>query len=365
MLSAAHPPDDTRVVRKEGAALAAAGWTVAHVAPSRVAVPPAVAGVSLRPYRGDRRRIARLPGLLRLALRSGAAVLHASEPDAWFVALLAARFSGARVVLDVHEHYPSRLDGRVPGWLRPLVRGAIRLACRAAAAGADAIVVAKDGLAEDFGAAERIVAVRNYAAMPNIAPRRHGPGALRLLHLGALGASRGALLLPDILALSPAGTVLTLLGRFTDGSEAAFLARARERGVQERITLTGWMPAEAALAETARHDIGLVLFQPGVENHRLALPHKLFDCMAAGLPVIAPAFATEVATVVRGAGCGLLADVADAGAVAAAVTALAQPERRAALGAAGRAAVAGDFGWEGEARKLVDLYGRLAPPRRG
>ena len=359
MLSAEHPPDDTRVVRKEGAALAATGWRVAHIAPSAGEVPAMVAGVALHPYPPGRGRLARLPGLLRRAMRSGAAVLHASEPDAWFVALLAARFTGARVVLDVHEHYPSRLDGRVPGWARPLARGAIRLACRIAAWGADAVVVAKDGLAEDFGDPARIAAVRNYAAMPAIAPRDHGPGPLRLLHLGALGASRGALLLPEILARSPAGTTLTLLGRFTDGSEAGFFARARALGVEDRITLTGWMPAETALAEAARHDIGLVLFQPGVENHRLALPHKLFDCMAAGVPVIAPAFATEVATVVRGAGCGLLVDVADAAAVAEAIQALDDPARRAALGAAGRAAVAGEYGWAGEARKLVALYERL------
>ncbi|EFH09310.1 hypothetical protein HMPREF0731_4472, partial [Pseudoroseomonas cervicalis ATCC 49957] len=88
------------------------------------------------------------------------------------------------------------------------------------------------------------------------------------------------------------------------------------------------MPHEAALAEAARGDLGLVLFQPGVENHRLALPHKLFDCMLAGLPVIAPAFATEVAEVVAEAGNGLLVDSADPAAIARAVAALANPARR-------------------------------------
>ena len=47
MLSAAHPPDDIRVVRKEGAALAAAGWRVRHLAPGGGApAPAAVAGVA-------------------------------------------------------------------------------------------------------------------------------------------------------------------------------------------------------------------------------------------------------------------------------------------------------------------------------
>jgi glycosyltransferase involved in cell wall biosynthesis len=110
----------------------------------------------------------------------------------------------------------------------------------------------------------------------------------------------------------------------------------------------------------------MVLFQRGEENHRLALPHKLFDAMAAGLPVIAPAFAEEVAAVVRAAGCGLLVDSGDPAAVAAAIGALADPGRRAALGAAGWRAARGPFAWEGEAARLLALYRGLldaqAPP---
>jgi glycosyltransferase involved in cell wall biosynthesis len=109
----------------------------------------------------------------------------------------------------------------------------------------------------------------------------------------------------------------------------------------------------------------LVLFQPGEENHRLALPHKLFDCMLAGLPVIAPAFAEEVAAAVREAGCGVLVDSADPGAIAAAVEWLGQPARRAAMGEAGRRAALGRFGWAGEAARLVALYRVLAPAESG
>ena len=111
----------------------------------------------------------------------------------------------------------------------------------------------------------------------------------------------------------------------------------------------------------AEADIALVLFQPGAVNHRLALPHKLFDAMLAGLPVIAPAFATEVAAVVREAGCGELIDTADPTAIAAAIARLRDPARRAALGLAGRRAAEGRYGWPGEAARLVELYRRLAP----
>jgi glycosyltransferase involved in cell wall biosynthesis len=370
MLSAAHPPDDVRIVAKQGAALAAAGHRVIHLAPGP---PPAARlhGVELRGHRGGRGWRARLRGIPALARAAAAirpAAIHAHEPDAWAAARLAAWRCGARVVLDVHEHYPSRLDPRLPRALRPLGRLALRAACRMLAAGADAVVVAKDGLDDAFGGAARCTKVRNYAADPGIAPRIHAPGPLRLLHLGALGRARGAFTMLEALARLPDAR-LVIVGRFTDGSEAAFEARAAALGVAGRIETHGWLPREAALREAARCDIALVLFQPGAENHRLALPHKLFDAMLCGLPVIVPDFAEEVAAVVAEAGCGLALDTADPARIAAAVEALDDPAIRMEMGMRGRDAALTRFGWAGEAARLVALYARLlsrggrCPPR--
>jgi glycosyltransferase involved in cell wall biosynthesis len=359
LLSAAHPPADTRVVRKEGAALAAAGWRVLHLCPAGADAPAAVDGVGIVPHALPRLR--GLPALARRAAALRPAVIHASEPDAWLAALLAARRCGARVVLDVHEHYPSRLDARLPAPLRPLARFALTQACRWMGRAADAVVVAKDGLDAPFARAARLVAVRNYAPAPARPPRVHAPGPLTLAHLGALGRARGWPQMLDALGLAPPGTRLLLVGRFTDGSEPAFRARAAELGLLPRIEVTGWLPQDAALARLRQADIALVLFQRGEENHRLALPHKLFDAMAAGLPVIAPVFAEEVAAVVREAGCGLLVETGAPAAIAAAVADLADPARRAALGRAGWQAAGGRFAWEGEAARLVALYREIAP----
>jgi glycosyltransferase involved in cell wall biosynthesis len=364
MLSAAHPPEDVRIVAKEGAALAEAGFRVAHLAPGEPSA-SALHGVALHGHarrgRGWRGRVAGIPALAWQAAALRPAVIHAHEPDSWLAALLAARRCGARVLLDVHEHYPSRLDPRLPPALRPLGRVALAALCRLLAARADAVVLAKDGLEAAFGGAARCTPVRNYAGDPGIPPRRHAPGPLRLLHLGALGTSRGAFTMLDALARLPAETRLVLVGRFTDASEAAFDARARALGVDVRIEKHGWLPQRAALELAAGCDVALVLFQPGIENHRLALPHKLFDAMALGLPVIVPGFAEQVAAVVREAGCGVMIDTADPTQVAAAAATLADAPLRATMGARGREAASRRFGWAGEAERLVALYARLLP----
>ncbi len=372
MLSAAHPATDVRVVGKQGAALAAAGWRVLHLCPAQPQAPAMASGVAIQGFphtRGWRGRVLGIPALARRAAATGAAVLHAHEPDSWLAAWLAARRTGARLVLDVHEHYPSRLNPYLPRPLRPLLgplaRAGLAAFCRWAARRAHAVVLAKDGLAADFAPAPRLVPVRNYALPLAITPRRHAERPLTLLHLGALGRSRGWPEMLAALALCPPETRLHLVGRFTDDSEAEFNARAVTLGLAPRITTTPWLPHAAALAAAAQADIGLVLFQPGEANHTLALPHKLFDCMLAGLPIIAPAFATEVAGIIQAAGCGELVDSADPAAIAAAVAALASPARRQALGQAGRTAALGPFGWPAEAERLTALYRELAPLTAG
>jgi glycosyltransferase involved in cell wall biosynthesis len=363
LLSNAHPADDLRVVRKQGAALAAAGWRVLHLCPGAAAHPP-VAGVAIETFSrrgGWLGRVLAVPALARRAASLTPAVIHAHEPDSWAAALLAARRCGAKLVLDVHEHYPSRLDARLPAALRPAARAVIRLACRWLGRRADAVVVAKDGLDPDFPSARRVVAVRNYAPAPAIPPRRHAAGPMTLVHLGALSEARGAFRMLEALALAPEGTRLLLVGRFTDGSGPRFRAEAAARGLAGRIEETGWLPQPAALARAAAADVGLVLFQQGEENHRLALPHKLFDCMALGLPVIVPAFAEEVARVVAEAGCGIALDPGDPAAIGAALHRLSDPALRARLGAAGRAAACGRFAWEAEAERLLALYRALLP----
>jgi glycosyltransferase involved in cell wall biosynthesis len=365
MLSAAHPAEDVRIVAKQGAALAEAGFQVRHLAPGAGARRLAH-GVEIAahagPGRGWRARLRGIPALARAAAAERPAVIQAHEPDSWAAALLAARRCGARVVIDVHEHYPSRLDPRLPAPLRPLARLALGLMCRLAGLAADRVVVAKDGLDGAFGGAARCTKVRNYATPAAIAPRRHAAGPLTLVHLGALTRARGAFTMLEALARLPRSTQLVQVGRFTDGSEAAFHATAGSLGVAARVTTLPWMPRQAALEVAASCDIGLVLFQPGIENHRLALPHKLFDCMLAGLPVVVPAIAEEVAAVVREAGCGLVVDTASPDAVVTAIRRLTDPALRATIGARAREAALGRFGWAAEAARLVALHRELQAP---
>ena len=103
---------------------------------------------------------------------------------------------------------------------------------------------------------------------------------------------------------------------------------------------------------------GLVTLHPTV-NHLDALPVKMFEYMAAGIPVIASDFPLWRG-IVDGAGCGLCVDPRDPAAIAAAIDYLAgHPEIARRMGENGRAAVHARYNWRTESTKLIAFYAQL------
>jgi glycosyltransferase involved in cell wall biosynthesis len=363
---------DTRV-RREAAALAAAGHevTVVHLPPPGTEAEPGGLPFGLVPatLRHGRRRLPHAARLgaeaTRLALRAASLrpdAVHAHDAAMLLPGLLAARRSGARLVYDSHE-----LARGVPYRSRPwaaVVAGAERLGVPRA----DAVIAVSDGIAGRLGESYRLrrppTVVRN---LPDLPP----PGAARVpdlrrelgiddaqlvLHQGAVAAGRGCETLLRALDLLPEAHLLYL---GAEGPYAEHLrAIAAERGVGARTHLLGPVPPQALLSHTAQADVGASLLEDNCENHRLALPNKLFEYVAAGLPVVV-ADLPEAAKLVRERGIGWCADPADPGSVAAALReALA---RRADAGLGERLArAAAELSWEREKQRLLAVYEELA-----
>ncbi len=110
----------------------------------------------------------------------------------------------------------------------------------------------------------------------------------------------------------------------------------------------------------ASADIAAMPIEPSTLNHRLTTPNKLFEAMAAGVPIVASDL-PGMATIVRATGCGELCDPQDPGSITVAIRTIleASPAERQAYGARGRAAVAETYNWETQAAILFEEYGRL------
>jgi glycosyltransferase involved in cell wall biosynthesis len=89
----------------------------------------------------------------------------------------------------------------------------------------------------------------------------------------------------------------------------------KQRGVQDRVILTGRVKSEDLLRYSAVFDIGTALFQPLNPNQIARVPNKLFDYMAMSVPMIVSDFPNMRKLVVKHAECGVVVSPMDINAI--------------------------------------------------
>jgi glycosyltransferase involved in cell wall biosynthesis len=363
--------NDTRV-RREAATLAAAGHrvTVVHLPPpgeagERDGLPFELRAATLGRGRRHLPHAARLGAeAARLAARASATqpdVVHAHDAAMLLPGLLAARRSGAKLVYDSHE-----LATGVP-YRRGAWPAVVATAERIGTPRADATIAVSDGIARRLS--ERYRLRRPPAVIRNV-PDLPPPGALRALelrrelgigdaplviHQGAVAAGRGCEALLRALALLPDAHLLFL------GARGPYAERlrdaAQEHGVAARTHLLAPVPPAALLSHTSQADVGVSLLEDSCENHRLALPNKLFEYVAAGLPVVVSDL-PEAARLVRERGIGWCADPGDSESVAGALRQALAPLDDGIWARLARAA--SELCWREERERLLAVYDELA-----
>jgi glycosyltransferase involved in cell wall biosynthesis len=160
----------------------------------------------------------------------------------------------------------------------------------------------------------------------------------------------------DALAALP-GMALLLVG---DGPERPRIERlARDRGVP--AVCTGTVAHHELPVHLAAMDAAVVLAPPGQPFHYS--PLKVAEYLAAGLPVVAPAVGQLAERLTDGVDA-IVVPPQDVNALAAALRRLRDdPEERARLGKAARAAAEAEWSWEHQARRVIDALRRPSPRR--
>lgn len=374
LLSSMHPPNDKRVHDKEARSLAKAGFEVVHICPGADAEKDGqlkmVDGVGIRQYasgQGLRARIRQLGRLYRMAKAENADAYHCNEVDSWFVGVLLKIRRGKICVFDVHEHYPSTFaESRFPKFLQPAVAGSVRLLFKILLPFTDRIVLAKRTVSDDFRCRDdKKVLVQNFTPRESLAIAgeravREPGSSLTIVHLGLFSKVRGWPEVLEALAQTNHQVRLQVIGTINDGTYDEFQARVDALDLQDRVQVFDWMPFDEAFGYLLRADAGLIAFQPHIQNHIFAMPHKLFDYMAAGMSVLMPKQAVEVAPMVYEAQCGILIDPSDPNDIAVGIdTLFNDPQAAHAMGQRGQDAVMHIYNWETEAQKLIEMYQSL------
>jgi glycosyltransferase involved in cell wall biosynthesis len=229
----------------------------------------------------------RFVGAVR-ALRPDA--VHAHDAAMLAPGWVAACVTGACLVYDTHElatgvAYRSRPWSALVWVLERLVIG------RCAA-----VITVSGGIARRLQSLYDLrhppAVVRNVPELDRNGARaglreRLGIGdAALVLHQGALAPGRGCEVLVIAMADVP-DAHLVFLGTPWPGYEGVVEALAERLGLRDRVHLAPAVPATELLAHTREADVGVALLEDTCENHRLALPNKVFEYVAAGVPVVA------------------------------------------------------------------------------
>lgn len=367
---------DSRV-EKEAATLRDAGYRVTVVADAAPGLPEREErdGTAVRRMARHGPRIPGVSFLLhewelgRTLTELRPDLLHAHDSNALLPVGIAARRLRRPYVYDAHDlwlHRPRRQRSRLYHTLQNAFFGIIErlFVPRAAVTFTVSAPIARH-LEQRYRLA-RVELVPNYPERPAAAVRREiralpGPGnvpvgAPIILYLGGLMGGRGI----EYLVRSMAGVPeahLVLLGSGHQGPD--LVAEARRTGVAERVHVLPPVPPEEVVDYASSATIGVSPIVPSCLNYEYSLPNKLFQYMAAGIPVVASDF-PQVREVVVGSAAGLVVDTQRPESIAGALNELLGDRGAAmAMGERGRKATEERYNWSTSAAALLSAYGRM------
>lgn len=367
--SSVHKIDDIRVSLKECQSLHVAGFKVSLIAcvGNDPGVDFIVHGV---PCNGGRvlRMLFRSTTVFRLALKQKADVYHFHDPELLLFGCLIKMITGKIVIFDSHECYREDLLNKewMPYAIRKPVVWIYGLLEEWSVRYLDLIVAATPYIGERLRAkARRCIVVNNYpvaeefnaddSETDSYAERRNG-----VCYIGAISIIRGLVPFLDSIDQLDDGIVVRMAGTFASGEIRDFANNHRN---WHRVKFYGQVDRRIIRDILSQSFAGIVNFLPA-PNHEYSQPNKLFEYMAAGVPVVCSDFPVWVDIVGRNE-CGIPVEPSSSNDIACAIRRLFSDKNLAmTMGGNGVKAVREQYSWGCQAGVLVKTYGDLLASSR-
>lgn len=378
ILTTIHPADDVRVFQKMALTFLQEGFQVSWVGPEYVFFDwtvPLNSSVDYHffPFSASKReRLTAAYALFRTASRVADVDWYfAPDPDSALVALLLARKNHARVIFDIHEYYHKTLLGNyirskfLKAFLGVLLKGLIS---RISALCDLTIAVSPTVLRTYNRNPRKSLVVRNCAPswfaqlLPAYEVEDKDGSQFTIMHgkaayfPKAIEFGRGTdVVLEAIHLLKEKIPTLRciMFDTLGEAGHAWFENQLQKLGIEDHIDLRPGVPMQDMPAVLQTCHVGLISYRRSMEGGTLA--NRVFEYMAAGLPIIAPVYSPETAEILEKEQCGLSVDFEDPAAVAGAIWRLYQdPTLRRNMGRRAREAFEQRHNWSVEVRPLLD-----------
>ena len=299
------------------------------------------------------------------------ALIHCNDYNTMWVGVAARLMGGTAVVYDAHELWADRNLRPEPRWWL--------LACESLFVRCAPHDHRQPRLRRGDGPALQDRAPRVIRNLPAsgpspgaVSPRRsaspprgsEGEDSLAL-YVGALTRGRGLEISIRALALV-SGARLRLVGPAQPAYRAELAEVARREGVADRVEFANAVPPEKVVETIAEASVGLALIQPVCLSYRMSLPNKLFEYVAAGVPVLGSDL-PAIGRLIREYEIGLVAQPDQVTDVAAKLSEMLRPDRNDQFRLAVQEAAC-QLRWDRESALLAETYveaastGRLPTP---
>lgn len=292
--------------------------------------------------------------------------LHVHDLPLASVGYALSREGGIRFTLDLHENWPALLDiaTHTQTFLGKLLSSGQqwRRYEKRFVALADQVIVVVDEARERLialGADPARVHVVSNTVDPghfNFSPGEKDPGTVTMIYGGGINRHRG---LQTVLKALPAirdripDIRLKIIG---PGSYTETLKKlSSELKVNDCVTFRDRVPLETLLREVSRADIALIPHLKTAHTDS-TIPHKLFQYMYAGIPILASDCA-PLKRIVEETGTGMIFRSQDSASFAESLSRLLSDQAFLnAVPANGKRWVEEKYNWGNDARALCDLY---------
>ena len=359
ILTSVHSHTDVRIYLKEARSLAKAGYRVTLISPDGVGQDDfGICFQKINPINSRVLRILLSPfHMIKIALNEKADAYHFHDPELVFTGLLLKLF-GKKVIYDVHEDVPRQILNKP--WIKPILRKIIASVFEAfenfSSRRFDRIITATPVIDERFIKQKcRSVNINNYPKLEEFIPTttKWEERDNSVCYIGGITKVRGVLELVKASGKSLAR--LKLAGKFESDEIKAQIEAMDE---WQKVDYFGFIGREQVAEILSTVKAGVVTIHP-IPNYLESLPIKMFEYMAAGIPVIASNFPYWQKIYSEGE-CGLFVGPQSVEQITQAIDwILSHPEEAEQMGKRGRELVLQKYNWGAEELKLLRLYDEI------
>ncbi|MEZ4924183.1 MAG: glycosyltransferase [Crocinitomicaceae bacterium] len=356
-LSSVHHSYDSRVFDKECVSLAKNGFKVTLIIIHDKS--EQIEGVSIVPFKKYRSRFLRAlfsPWvMLPKALKTKADLFHFHDPELMPLAIILKIFR-KKVVMDVHDDVIDFMGNKkyLPSIFRYPIGYSYRFLQVITTKIIDAVVTATPHIAESFPSKKTTV-VQNFPSTNDFQGITTIPYEQRnniIIYSGLLHENTGFKSIVESSKLLPEGAIIQIIGKIYPTSLKKELESCKN------IEYISWSDRKSVLHKIKNAKIGFALYQPTKQNI-YAQPRKLFEYMAAGIPIIA-SDSKLWKEFVEENNAGINVDPASIDQIVEAVQFLTvNPSEAKQMGHNARIAFENKYDWQKESDKLVNLYSNL------